>query len=140
MSAKISVGGHDRTDELRARLRDLPLPDDPALPADALASAADEETYLDHLIRLVREQEAARTDSFVIPRKPGWIGGLWQRARAICWRGLRYQHDHMAQQHNAIHALQAAALEFERDLTRRKIRALEERLATLEKKTGSDVP
>jgi hypothetical protein len=140
MSAKISVGGNDRTDDLRTRLRDLPLPSDLAAPADALASAPDEEAYLDHLIRLLREQEAARTDAFPIPRKPGWIGGLLQRVRMVLWKGLRYQHDHMARQHNTIHAMQAAALEFERDSTRRKIHALEERLAALEERTRSTAP
>ncbi|HMO51142.1 MAG TPA: hypothetical protein PKE26_07845 [Kiritimatiellia bacterium] len=120
MSARISIGERDETGVLlpqleRAAAARNPVagspPDEQGLPADRLADAKDVADYRQRLIALIREQSAVVIEDFKPPVRRGWIGILMQPWRRFWWKQLRYQHEKIAAQHNAVTALIVAALD-----------------------------
>jgi len=135
---KIIIAGTDRTDEmLRAietRARTFaPVskysPQDSAL---ALRAAANPDEFAERFHALLRHHRSIKIDCFDIPRRPNAIGPVIYLAKQLMWRLLRYQHDRVAAQQNAINELLTAAMDLHRDATRRKIESLEKRISELE--------
>jgi len=72
------------------------------------------------------------TESFPIPGKPGSTGTILRTIKGILWKLLRYQHDRMAFQQNAINELVISSFDFQRTASRRAIADLEHRIRALE--------
>lgn len=135
MAADIEIAGRKLDPARRARLeaavgkRNLPTD---AFPVDRLAGADNEAEFLEQLIQLMQAQDAARTADFRVPAQPGWWGVLMGRIRTFLWKLLRYQHDVMAEQHNAVHALHTGAITLQGRETGRRLAELEARITRLE--------
>ena len=142
MNARISIAGRDDRSVLDQVREQAAAARPPGRPpgAEALAAARDEEEYQEILLRILREHSAVDTDDMEIPYKPGVIGTVMRRVRGVLWKLLRYQHDVITARHNTIHALHAAALEYEHSRYQRRIEALEERITELERNPGASAP
>lgn len=139
---KIIISGKDRTGDVGAQIvedaaRRAKDPRCAFLPWSTSAlSLRDEKCapdYLDRFLLLLRSKTHVGTLAFDIPRRPGLMGHIQGAARAFLWRVLRYQHDRLAFRQNVINTQLASALEFERAESKK----LAERIAALEKKSGS---
>lgn len=112
--------------------------------ADRLAEATSEADYQERLIAMLRENSAVDLSRIELPRTPGirgLIGFWWQN---LLWRLLRCQQAQVTLEHNAIHTLHAATLEFEHEYMRQRIDQLEQRVAQCEQqkkpRTQADKP
>jgi hypothetical protein len=112
-----------------ARLR-LAQPYSPADSALSLKDAPDERAFLERFCRLVRLHHGVRTADFDIPARRGRAAVAIKRA---LWRLLRYQHDRIAFQQNAMNELLVEALEMQQALQRRETTELRDRLARVER-------
>jgi len=97
-----------------------------------LATADTETAYLDCHIRVLRDRNRIDPSAFSVPPSPGPLGRALRPLRRLLWKGLRYQHEWFAAQQNAINVQLAYELEFERNLHRKQVAALEQRLTRLE--------
>lgn len=144
----ISVAGKDRSQDLGQKIDHAAEqlrknPDAPEyLPLDysalSLRDAADAADYLNRLIELIRRRSELNTIAFRIPRAHGPIRRVFSRVRAVLWRVLRYQHDHMAFQQNIINTQTASFLEFLFHDQRQEITRLRERIEQLEAQLRGD--
>ncbi len=136
----IWLAGKDRTAELVPSLDRAAAGRDPALaeraaqqaPIGALRNAATEAEELDRWLVLLRAHGAVRTDVFDVPTRPGLAGGLMKRGKLMLWKLLRYQHDQVAVQQNAVNLQILLALEAVREEHRRECAGLLDRIAVLE--------
>ena len=145
----LTVAGKDRSGDLgrdvaaeAARLRASGTvgalsPEHSAL---ALKAAADRADYLRRYLDLLRLRHGLRTADYYIPRGPGWRGRIAVALKTVLWKLLRYQHDRLAFQQNAVNELAIDALEFQRDETERDLADLKRRVADLERERGARAP
>lgn len=112
----------------------------PSLPSsiDDLNNARNEAEYQETLIRLLREKSAVDLNRVELPSSPGLPGKVRHLVRKVLWKLFRYQHEQVTIQHNAVHELQAAALEYQHDLFRKRIGELEQKLDRLETSRRGD--
>ncbi len=139
---KIVVAGTDRTAEIGARLQATaghiaiaprkPAQIEHAISSLRLADTTSESHYHQEFLRLLRYRDNVDTLPFVIPRKPGLIGGLIAKGKARLWSLLRYQHDRITFRQNLINNLYTSALELEYERRQREIAQLSQRLTELE--------
>lgn len=137
---RIIVAGHDKSREIggeltrRAARHQEPLSPwsaaDSALSLKASRNMAD---YLDRFSRLMRLRYALCADPFPIPGQPGLAGTLMKRIKTFLWKLLRYQHDRMANQQNAINELVISAQAFQNADMQQQLKALEQRIQALER-------
>jgi uncharacterized protein YceH (UPF0502 family) len=135
----LGIAGQDRTPDLGAELTRRAARHSGALSrwsaadsALSLRDARDPGDYLDRYGKLLRQRYAVSTEPFAIPGKPGATGRLLRRIKGALWRLLRYQHDRMAFQQNALNELVISALDFQRASSQQAITALEQRIRSLE--------
>jgi hypothetical protein len=136
----IWLAGKDRTADLLPGLDRAVAGHDPALagqaarqaPIAALRDAPTEAEELDRWLSLLRAHGAVRTDAFDAPARPGFAGRLMRRFKRLAWGALRYQHDRVAVQQNAVNLQILLALEASRQELRRECQALRDRIAALE--------
>ena len=133
---RIVIAGQDRTGEMLAALS-AGEGESPSSPGLGLARSASEGEYLSRLLELLRTRDGLHTRRFDIPSPPGLRGRILRLIRRLQWKALRFQHDRMAFQQNAINGQIAAALEFLREEHRRDVAKLEARIAALEAREGS---
>lgn len=136
---QLEIAGQDRTADIgadltrRAARHQGPLSRwaaaDSAL---CLKSSRDAGEYLTQYCRLLRLRYAVSTESFPIPGKPGAKGRILRRIKGFLWTLLRYQHDRMAFQQNAVNELVISAIEFQREAGQQAIASLEKRIHDLE--------
>lgn len=100
----------------------------------SLREARDTQDFLERYCRLVRLHTAASVADFPIPGRPGAAGTLLRQLKAFLWKLLRYQHERMAGQQNAINGLVAHAVDLQRAASREALAALEQRVQVLEAK------
>ncbi len=136
---RILVAGKDETktigSELTRRAARHQGPLSPWAPSDSalsLKASRDMSDYLDRFGKLMRLRYALCTDSFSISGKPGVSGSLLKKVKAFLWKLLRYQHDRMAHQQNAINELVISAQDFQNVLISKNLTDLEQRIKTLE--------
>jgi len=98
----------------------------------SLKTAHDPGEYLDRYCRLLRLRYSVSTEAFPIPGKPGLAGTILRSVKSALWKLLRYQHDRMTLQQNAINELIISSVEFQRASSRQTITALEDRIQSLE--------
>ena len=135
----LGISGQDRSTDIgtdlthRAARHQGPLspwaPPDSAL---SLTEARDPDDYIARYCRLLRLRYAVSTEAFPIPGKPGPAGTLLRRVKAFLWKLLRYQHDRMTFQQNAINELVISSVDFQRAASHQAITALEQRIQVLE--------
>jgi len=136
----IWLAGEDRTAERLPRLDRTVAGRDPAVAAQAAAHAAplslrdasDEAGELDRRLALLQAYGVVRTEPFDVPSGTGVAAGLMKRLKQGLWRLLRYQHERMAVQQNAVNRQLLMALESVLEEQRRARTALEKRIAALE--------
>lgn len=104
-------------------------PQDSAL---SLKESRDAGDYLGRYCKLLRLRFALSTEPFAIPGKPGAAGTLLRKVKAFLWKLLRYQHDRMAYQQNAINELVISSVDFQRAASRDTQASLEQRIRSLE--------
>ncbi len=145
----LSVAGKDRSGDLgRAVAADaarLQASGDvgalsPEHSALVLKAAADRADYLRRYVDLLRQRHGVRTADFYVPRRPGWVGWVAGSVKTLLWKLLRYQHDRIAFQQNAVNELAIDALEFQREELERDLADLKRRVAALERERGVPVP
>jgi hypothetical protein len=145
----LSVAGKDRSGDLgRAVAADaarLQASGDvgalsPEHSALVLKAAADRADYLRRYVDLLRQRHGVRTADFYVPRRPGWVGWVAGSVKTLLWKLLRYQHDRIAFQQNAVNELAIDALEFQREELERDLADLKRRMAALERERGVPVP
>ncbi len=112
----------------------------PEIGASALAGADSDAGHHANFLRLLRYRDAVDTLDFDIPRRPGPVGGCWQRAKRLLWKLLRYQHDRIAFRQNLINGLFTQALENEWRLRCRETAALRARVEALENRERAGAP
>ncbi|MEI6971337.1 MAG: hypothetical protein WCL44_07430 [bacterium] len=100
----------------------------------SLRSVKTEAEYMDKLTTLLVERSGVAAVDFHVPRKQGVMGAVSAAVKTFLWKVLRYQHDRMAFQQNCVNFQLTASVEFLRAEYERKIKALEQRVAELEKK------
>jgi len=105
-----------------------------------LKAAADRADYLRRYLGLLGLRHGVRTADYYVPRGPGWRGRIAAAMKTALWKLLRYQHDRIAFQQNAVNELAIAALEFQREETERELAELKRRLALLERERGGPAP
>jgi hypothetical protein len=105
-----------------------------------LKAAADRADYLRRYVDLLRQRHGVRTADFYVPRRPGWVGWVAGSVKPLLWKLLRYQHDRIAFQQNAVNELAIDALEFQREELERDLADLKRRMAALERERGVPVP
>lgn len=140
---KITVAGQDRSSDLgqavaaeAARLQAAGgigalAPDHTAL---RLKVDDPRQDYLGKFIDLLRIRHGIRTTDYYIPRGPGLRGKVAVAVKTFLWKLLRYQHDRITYQQNAVNELTINALEFQQA----RIAELERRLARLEKPAAGE--
>ncbi len=136
----IWLAGEDRTAELLPRLDRAVAGRDPAVVVQAAAHSAPlelrdadgESGELDRRLALLQAYGVVRTDRFDVPSGTGAVAGLLKRLKQALWRLLRYQHERMAVQQNAVNRQLLMALESALEEQRRANAALRERIAALE--------
>ena len=105
-----------------------------------LKAAADRPDYLRRYLELLRLRHGIRTADYYIPRGPGLRGKVALALKTVLWKLLRYQHDRLAFQQNAVNELAIDALEFQRDETERELADLKRRMAALEQARAGRAP
>ena len=105
-----------------------------------LKASADRANYLCRYVDLLRLRHGIRTVDYYIPRASGLRGRASAAVKAVLWKLLRYQHDRMAFQQNAVNELAIDALEFQRDETERELTDLKRRVAALEQEQRGRTP
>ena len=137
---QIVVAGKDETAEIGRELtrragrhQGALSPWSAADSALSLSNSRDHTEYLERFSKLMRLRYALCTEPFPIPGKPGLAGSLMKRLKGILWKLLRYQHDRMATQQNAINELVISAQDFQNAAFTQRIEALEQRIRELEK-------
>ncbi len=136
----IWLAGKDRTADLLPRLDRAVVGRDPALaaqvekqaPIAALRNASTEAEELDRWLALLRAHGAVRTDRFDVPGRPGVAGDLMRGVKRALWGVLRYQHERVAVQQNAVNSQILSALEAVCEEQRREGAALRGRIDALE--------
>lgn len=91
------------------------------------------EDYLERYGKLMRFRYALCTDPFPIPGKPGFAGTLIKKLKTFLWKLLRYQHDRMSHQQNAINELVISAQDFQNSAIQQRLNTLEQRIQELER-------
>ena len=141
----LSVAGKDRSGDLgrqvaadAARLQasgavGALAPEHSAL---VLKTATDRADYLRRYLDLLRLRHGVRTADYYVPRRPGWAGWAAGTVKTLLWKLLRYQHDRIAFQQNAVNELAIDALEFQREESERDLADVKRRLAALERERG----
>jgi len=137
---RIVVAGKDQTLDIGSELtrrstrhQGALSPWSPADSALSLKASRDMTDYLERYGKLMRLRYALCTDPFSIPGKPGMEGHLMKKLKTVLWKLLRYQHDRMARQQNAINELVISAQDFQNSATRERLAVLEQRIQELEK-------
>jgi hypothetical protein len=142
----IRLAGKDVTTEWLPRLAKSAEGRDPALaeharrqaPVAALGDAPGAAVELDRWLALLRAHGAVLTDDFAIPARPGATGRVMGRIKQALWKLLRYQHERVAVQQNAVNLQLVLALEAVLEEQRRENAALRERLDALEARPGKE--
>lgn len=136
----IVVAGNDKTSEIGGELTRRAARHQGALSpwsahdsALSLKASRDMADYLDRYSKLMRLRYALSTDSFPVPGQPGLSGSLLKVLKAFLWKLLRYQHDRMAKQQNAINELIISAQDFQNSAFKQRIELLEKRIQELER-------
>ena len=137
---RIIVAGKDQTSEIGSELTrraarhqgDL-SPWSAADSALSLKASRDMTDYLNRFGKLMRLRYALCTDPFPIPGKPGLTGNLTKKLKTFLWKLLRYQHDRMSHQQNAINELVISAQDFQNSAMQQRLNALEQRIQELER-------
>lgn len=144
---RIVVAGIDKSSEIGGELTRRAARHQGALSpwsatdsALSLKASRDIADYLEHYSKLMRLRYALSTESFTIPGKPGTVGSLMKKLKAFLWKMLRYQHDRMAHQQNAINELVISAQDFQNSAFEQRIKALEQRISELEKDEQAATP
>lgn len=106
----------------------------------ALKAAEDRADYLRRYLDLLRLRHGIRTADYHVPRGPGLRGKTALALKTFLWKLLRYQHDRMAFQQNAVNELAIDALEFQREELERDVADVKRRLAALERERGGPAP
>lgn len=136
----IWLAGKERTEDLVTHLDRLATGRDPALaeqalkqaPITALRDAPTGAEELDRWLALLRAYGAVRMEAFDVPARPGFAGRMARRLKLALWSLLRYQHEQVAVQQNAVNQQLVLALEAVCEEQRRECHALRERIAALE--------
>lgn len=140
---KITVAGQDRSSDLgqavsaeAARLQAAGGIGALASDHTALRLKVDDprQDYLGKFIDLLRIRHGIRTTDYYIPRGPGLRGKVAVAVKTFLWKLLRYQHDRITYQQNAVNELTINALEFQQA----RIEELERRLVRLEKPAAGE--
>ncbi|MBN1674714.1 MAG: hypothetical protein JXR37_26960 [Kiritimatiellae bacterium] len=97
-----------------------------------LRSAPSQAAYLETLIDLLRVRHHADTGPFAIPTRPGLAGRVQASVKRFLWKLLRYQHDRMVFQQNAVNTGLTYALELQHELHQRELAALTQRVEEVE--------
>jgi hypothetical protein len=136
---RIIVAGKDKTMEIggeltrrAARHQGALSPWSPADSALSLKTSCNRADYLERFSKLLMLRYALCTEPFPIPGKSGIAGGLMKKIKAFLWKLLRYQHDRMAHQQNAINELIISAQVFQIASAKHNLTALEQRVKALE--------
>ena len=140
----LGIAGQDRSSAIGADLTHRAARHQGALspwaPEDSALSLRDSlnpDDYLARYVKLLQLRHALSTEPFPIPGKSGAAGTLLRRVKGFLWKLLRYQHDRMAFQQNAINELAISALDFQRTTSQQAIASLEQRIKILEAKLAS---
>ena len=140
----LGIAGQERSSDIGADLARRAARHQGALspwaPGDSalsLMESSDPNDYLARTCKLLRLRYALSTEPFPIPGKPGATGTLLRRVKGFLWKLLRYQHDRMAFQQNAINELVISALDLQRATSQQAIASLEQRIKILEAKLAS---
>lgn len=135
----LEIAGQDRTADIGADLTRRATRHQGPLSRWATADSAlclqasrDADEYMAHYCRLLRLRYAISTEPFPIPGKAGATGHLLRRIKGFLWKALRYQHDRMAFQQNAVNEQVISALEFQREAGKNALLTLERRIRELE--------
>jgi len=137
---RLIVAGKDQTAEIGAELTRRAARHQGALSpwsaadsALALKDSRNMEDYLERYGKLMRFRYALCTDPFPIPGKPGFAGTLIKKLKTFLWKLLRYQHDRMSHQQNAINELVISAQDFQNSAIQQRLNTLEQRIQELER-------
>lgn len=138
--SSIRLAGRDVTAEWLPRLEQAAAGRDPGLaeearqqlPVAALRDAPSAPDELDRWLGLLRAHGTVRTGDFALPGRPGFLGRLAGRFRRGLWTLLRYQHERVAVQQNAVNLQLVLALEAVLGEQRRELAELRKRIAALE--------
>jgi len=137
---RIIVAGKDQTSEIgselthrAARHQGALSPWSAADSALSLKASRDMTDYLNRFGKLMRLRYALCTDPFPIPGKPGLAANLIKKLKTLLWKLLRYQHDRMSCQQNAINELVISAHDFQNSAMQQRLNALEQRIQELER-------
>jgi hypothetical protein len=142
---RVYVGGDERTDglgrEVEAAGRALRAHPD-AVPqveefhsALILREAQNTSDYVQKLLDLLVLKSGGSTSDFYIQRRPGLIGALSAKFKQILWKLLRYQHERLLSQQNAVNTQLTVALQFMHEEHKREIQSLRGRIDELERLT-----
>jgi len=141
---ELFVAGKDRSSDIGVELTRRSIRHQGALspwsPADSaltLKESTSPDDYLDRTVRLMRLRGAVSTEAFPIPGRSGAAGTLLRKIKTILWKLLRYQHDRMAFQQNAINELIIGSIEFQQSVSKQTVGDLERRVAQLETELAS---
>jgi hypothetical protein len=142
---RLEVAGKDRSSDIGCELLEeagrrsaspLSVRVERELPILDLKSAACVADYQDVHVDLLRARSCVDPSRFRTPVGRGPGGRLRHLLRRFFWKLLRYQYDWLAFEQNAINVQLAYELEFERDLRRKQIAALTDRIRRLEDATA----
>jgi hypothetical protein len=141
--SSIRLAGRDVTADWLPRLEAAAEARGPALadearrqaPVAALREASSPSLELDRWLALLKAHAAAGTGDFAVPARPGAAGRLLAAFKRALWKLLRYQHERIAVQQNAVNLQLVLALEAVLEEQRRELAALRARLAALEPKS-----
>lgn len=135
----LTIAGKDRSSDIGEDLTRRAARHQGALsrwsPADSalsLKASRDPGDYLDRYCKLLRQRFALSTEPFPVPGKPGTAGTLLRKIKSFLWKLLRYQHDRMAYQQNAINELVISSVDFQQAASRDALASLERRIRSLE--------
>jgi hypothetical protein len=139
---QVEVAGRDRSEDIGgdaartaerlAAHPDAPRPEADGYGAGVLGEARDEARYLETLLRQLEVRADIRTTDFHIPRGRGAAARVLQKIKTWLWKLLRYQHDRMAYQANAVNAQVVGALGLLHEQTATELESLRRRVAALE--------
>ena len=144
---RVWVGEADRSDSLgrdvSAQAATLQAHPDTPPPLEAfhssliLREAQSEADYNQKLVDLLVLKSGGSTSDFYIQRRPGLAGSLAAAFKRALWKVLRYQHERVIGQQNAVNAQLTMALQFLHAEYTRDIAELRRRVAALEKQQGT---
>lgn len=139
---RLTVGGIDRTEDWATVCRaealallthpEAPRPLNPFHSPRLLREATDERDYLKKLIDLMLLKAGLSAEDFYIPRRSGCRGWLSAALKRILWKLLRYQHERLVFQQNAVNTQIAVVLQFLMEESRERLAELEQRLERVE--------